>query len=582
MRRLLRPFSALTMIFSAATMQAQGTVPPPAAPSAEKPVTIHVDLSKSEGVYKPIYSWFGYDEANFTTMRDGVKLLHELHDLSPVPVYIRCHNLLTSGNGVPDLKRSSTNVYSEDANGRPIYDFTIFDGIFDAYKAAGVRPMVELGFMPKDLAAEPPNRELNHQEHNPRGTNSGALNYPPKNYAKWGELIRTLTAHLVSRYGRETVLQWYFEVWNEPNIGYWHAKPEEYWKLYDYAVAGIRAALPGAKVGGPASTGPGDPQAYKFLDDFLEHVNVGKSAANGRPVPLDFVSFHAKGQPRIIDGHVVMGLGHELIDADKGFEIITKYPKFRHLPIILSEADPEGCAACSSRMNPANNYRNGTLYPAYTAAVYKSLFDLQDRHQVNLLSMLSWSFEFENKDYFEGFRSLATNGIDKPVLNFFRMVALMTGDRVNARSDGQVPLDNILTSGVRSSADVDAMATKGIYEAAVLLWNYNDADQPAAAVPTSIFIRGIPTNVGRILVTHYRIDDAHSNAYSVWKAMGSPQNPTTEQYAELKASDGLQLLKSPEWLGARNGQLRLNVEMPRQSVSLLRLEWQGERAHARE
>src|SRR6516165_9431756 len=139
-------------------MTAQGTVPEPAPPSSQTPVTIQVDLSKTVGPYKPIYSWFGYDEANYTTMRHGRELLKKLHDLSPVPVYIRAHHLLTSGDGVAELKFSSTNIYSEDGNGKPIYDFKILDGIFDAYKTAGVRPMVELGFMPKDLSADLPNR----------------------------------------------------------------------------------------------------------------------------------------------------------------------------------------------------------------------------------------------------------------------------------------------------------------------------------------------------------------------------------------------------------------------------------------
>src|ERR1700676_17782 len=119
--------------------------------TAQTPVAIQVDLSKPVGTYKPIYSWFGYDESNYTTMKYGKQLLTELHDLSPVPVYIRAHHLLTSGDGVAELKWSSTNVYREDADGKPVYDFTILDGIFDEYKAAGVVPMVELGFMPKDL-----------------------------------------------------------------------------------------------------------------------------------------------------------------------------------------------------------------------------------------------------------------------------------------------------------------------------------------------------------------------------------------------------------------------------------------------
>jgi len=562
-------FVVLAALASAASLLAQGTQPPPLPGSSEKPVAIQVDLSKPVGAYKPIYSWFGYDESNYTTGRDGVKLLKELHDLSPVPVYVRTHHLLTSGDGVAELKWSSSNVYSEDANGKPVYDFKILDGVFDAYKAAGVRPMVEFGFMPKDLATgkDP------YQVHYPGRTTAGSVQSPPKDYAKWGELIRVVTAHLVERYGKEKVLQWYFEVWNEPNIDYWHATPQEYWKLYYYAVAGVRAALPGAKVGGPASTGPGNANAYQFLNDFLDHVSTGKSAATGKPVPLDFISFHAKGQPKINEGHVRMGLDTEMNDADKGFEIIAKYSKFRKLPIILSEADPEGCAACLSKVNPANNYRNGTLYPAYTAAAYKGLFELQDRRGVNLLSMLSWSFEFENKDYFEGFRSLATNGIDKPILNFFRMVALMNGSRVSSTSDGQIPLDTILTSGVRTNADIDAFATKGDREAAALIWNYHDMDEPAPATPVTVTISGIPENVHRVLLMHYRIDDTHSNAYTVWKAMGSPQQPTSEQYAELKSKDGLQLLTSPEWIDVIDGQAKVTTEMPRQSVSLLTLKW---------
>jgi xylan 1,4-beta-xylosidase len=382
---------------------------------AQAPVTIQVDLNKSLGAYKPIYSWFGYDESNYTTAKHGGELLRELHDLSPVPVYIRAHHLLTSGNGVPELKWSSSNVFTLDANGKPVYDFTITDQTFDEFKKAGVRPMVEFGFMPKDLAASVPGVNV-YQVHYPGNTTAGASNNPPKDYAMWGELVRKYTEHLVQRYGKEETSKWYWEVWNEPDITYWHGTPEEYYKLYDYAVAGIKQALPNAIVGGPASTGPASDKAAAFLDNFLKHCANDKSAADGKAIPLDFISFHPKGRPTVVDGHVRMGISNELNAAGDGFKIVAKYPKYIHTPIILSEADPEGCAACSAKVNPSNNYRNGPLYPTYTAAAIKALFDLQDRYKVNLISMLSWSFEFEGKEYFEGFRSLATNGVDKPVL----------------------------------------------------------------------------------------------------------------------------------------------------------------------
>jgi xylan 1,4-beta-xylosidase len=561
------------LIGAAASAVGQGVIPPAPSAATQSPATITVDMASKVGPYKPIYSWFGYDEANYTTMRNGKALLSDLKDLSPVPVYIRAHHLLTSGDGKAELKFSSTNVYTEDASGKPVYDFKIIDGIFDEYKAAGVRPMVEFGFMPKDLAADLPERKVPYQVHYPKSAISGASNNPPKDYKKWGELIRVVTAHLVERYGKETVLQWYFEVWNEPDIDYWHSTPEDYWKLYDYAVAGVRSVLPTARVGGPATTSPSSEKAYNYLKGFLDHVQSGKSLADGKSIPLDFISFHAKGRPTIIDGRVTMGIKHELADADRGFFLISQYPKYRNLPIIISEADPEGCAACSSRVNPANNYRNGTLYPAYTAAAFKGLFDLQDKHKVNLLSMLSWSFEFEDKDYFEGFRSLATNGIDKPVLNLFRMFGLMSGTRVATTSTASVSLDTLVKTGVRDSADVDGMATLADRDASVLIWNYHDADLAAAATPTTVNVKGIPRGVARVLVKHYRIDDTHSNAYTVWKAMGSPQQPTTEQYAQLKSQAGLQLLTSPVWLDVVDGKLTIPTELPRQSISLLKITW---------
>jgi xylan 1,4-beta-xylosidase len=389
----------------------------------------------------------------------------------------------------------------------------------------------------------------------------------------WGELIRKYTEHLVQRYGKEEVSTWYFEVWNEPDISYWHGTPADYFKLYDYAVAGVRAALPNAIVGGPASTGANSPKASAFLEDFLRHCLHDKSTANGKPIPLDFISYHPKGKPSFINGHVEMGISNELKATDAGFKIVARYPKYAHLPIILSEADPEGCAACSMKTNPANSYRNSPLYATYTAVAIKALFDLQDRSRVNLLAMLSWSFEFEGKEYFEGFRTLATNGIDKPVLNIFRMAGLMSGQRVATTSTGQVPLDEMMNTGVRQAPDVDGFATKGDRQAAVMVWNYHDDDLPAAGADVQVTISGIPTGVKKVMLQHYRIDDTHSNAYTVWKAMGSPQTPTDKQYAELKEAGQLQLLTSPEWVDVSGGKLMVATSLPRQATSLLRLSW---------
>lgn len=536
---------------------------------------IQVDLNAPVAPFRPIYANFGYDEANYTTTPPGRALLRELHDLSPVPVHIRVHHLLTSGNGVPELKFSSTNVYTEDAHGNPHYDFTLLDGIFDAWKQAGVQPLVELGFMPRDLAVTEPGKHQPYEVHFPGSTIAGASNNPPRDYKRWQALIHAVVAHLVARYGRENVLAWNFEVWNEPDIPYWHGSEQDYFKLYDYTVAGVRAALPGARVGGPATTGPSGPHGRMYLRDFLNHVAHGRSAATGGPVPLDFISFHAKGSPVFHDGTVTMGLSHELMDADSGFALVESMPRFRHLPILITEADPEGCAACSARNNPANNYRNDTLYPAYTAAAFKALLDLERQHGVNLAAMLSWSFEFENRQYFEGLRTLSTHGIDKPILNLFRMLGLMSGERVGVTSSNAVPLETLVNQGVRSAPDVDALATRSHREAEVLTWNYGDDNQPRPAESTEIQIRGIPAAVHRVLLQTYRIGHTHSNAYTAWLAMGSPQEPTAAQYAQLKQAGQLALFTSPQWLDVQDGMVKIRVDQPYESVSLFRLSWSG-------
>jgi xylan 1,4-beta-xylosidase len=193
---------------------------------------------------------------------------------------------------------------------------------------------------------------------------------------------------------------------------------------------------------------------------------------------------------------------------------------------------------------------------------------------VNLRAMLDWAFEFEDKQYFEGFRTLATNGIDKPVLNLFRMAGLMSGQRVETTSSSAAPIASVLTAGVQPSTGVDALSTRDGNSAAVLLWNYQDDDLPAAPANVQLTIAGLPATVHRVLVLHDRIDRDHSNAYTAWLAMGSPQQPTPAQLDQLRAAGQLQSLTSPVWLPVENGRITLPVSLPSQATSLLRLSWQ--------
>src|SRR5881409_1217280 len=218
---------------------------PPNTRAAESfPVAIRVDAGKSLGELKPIWRFFGADEPNYAYMKDGKTLLSQLGEMQRGQVYFRAHNLLTSGDGTPALKWGSTGAYREDADGKPVYDWTILDRIFDTYLERGIRPYAQIGFMPKDLSVKP---EPYQHHWTPRARYEEIYTgwaWPPKDYAKWAELVFQWARHCVEKYGGAEVESWYWEVWNEPNIGYWRGTPEEFLKLHDYAIDAVRRALP--------------------------------------------------------------------------------------------------------------------------------------------------------------------------------------------------------------------------------------------------------------------------------------------------------------------------------------------------
>jgi xylan 1,4-beta-xylosidase len=533
-------------------------------------VSIHVHADHAQGAFPPVWNFFGYDEPNYTYAPNGKKLLKEIGQLSPVPAYIRVHNLLTSGDGSASLKWGSTNAYTEDASGNPIYDWKIVDRIFDTFRDSRVKPLVEIGFMPEALSTHPQPYRHNF----PNGSIYTGWAYPPKDYRKWAELVYQFVKHLRERYGEAETKAWLWEVWNEPDIAYWQGTAEEYSKLYDYSADAVRRALPGARIGGPDSTGPSRPKSAQFLRDFLQHCDAGTNFATGKMgAPLDFISFHPKGSPMWQNDHVQMGIAAQLNAIEQGFKIVASFPKWRKTPVILGESDPEGCAACSAEKNPQNGYRNGALYASYTAEAFSQTLALAEREHINLLGVVTWAFEFEDQPYFAGFRELVSNGLDKPVLNAFRMLGLLEGERVEAKSSAVLATEQVINTGVREAADVRAIATRSPRAVQVLVWNYHDDDIPATPASINVEISGLPEDVQRTSVEHFRIDSVHSNAFTMWKEMGSPLSPTSEQYARLESAGQLQLVTSPQWMQIDRGTLRIQFELSRQSLSLLKIQW---------
>jgi xylan 1,4-beta-xylosidase len=536
--------------------------------SISQTASIHVDLNNRIAPYQPISSFFGYDEPNYTYMRDGKKLLTEISAMFNQPVYIRVHSLLVTGDGTPALKWGSTNAYTEDAEGKPIYNWRIIDSIFDTYIQRGMKPLAQIGFMPEAMSTHPQPYKHQWKPGDPYNDIYTGWAYPPKDYSKWAELVYQWVKHSVERYGKTEVESWYWELWNEADQAYWKGTQQEFFKLYDYTADAVKRALPTAKMGGPNVTGGG----MKFLDAFIRHCLYDTNYVTGKiGAPLEVLLFHAKGSPRLVDKTVVMGISNQLRNIVNNIKVIAAYPQLKHLPIIIGESDPEGCAACGMATNPQNAYRNGTMYSSYTAASFARKYEIADLYKANLLGAVTWAFEFENQPWFYGFRDLATNGVDKPVLNVFRMFGMMKGQRLKGEANRMYPLQQVLDSGIRAATDIGVFATADTKEAALMIWNYHDVDKTGDSSMVTITIDHIRSK--NIQLSHYRIDDTHSNSYEVWKKMGSPQNPSAAQIKTLEEAGQLQLLEKPTAMKVKEGKLQLQVSMPRQAVSMLKLEW---------
>lgn len=544
----------------------------PALSAQEQPETVHIQVhyDQVQQQLSPVWNFFGYDEPNFTYAPNGKKLLDEIGALSPVPAYVRTHNLFTTGDGSASLKWGSTNVYTEDAAGHPVYSWEILDRIFDTFHAAGVRPLVELGFMPEALSTHPEPYRHNF----PNGSIFTGWAYPPKSYEKWADLVYHVVRHMRERYGDAEVKTWLWEVWNEPDIPYWQGTADEYFKLYDYSADAVKRALPEARIGGPDTTGPGRSKAAEFLRQFLQHCQGGNNFATGKTgAPLDFISFHPKGAPTWQGDHIQMGIATQLNNIEQGFKIVASFPEWAHTPVILGESDPEGCAACDPAKFPQYGYRNTSLYASYEAEALARTLALAEQNHVALAGAVTWAFEFEGQPLFAGFRALATDGVNKPVFNAFRMFGLLGSERVEAASSAALGTEQVVSSGVRGQPDVNVIAARKPREMEVLIWNYDDEDVASPPAQIKLEIAGLPADVTRGLVEHFRLDANHSNSFTAWRAMGSPPSPTPEQYQQLESAGQLQLLTSPEWIALQHGTARLEFELPREGLSLLRISW---------
>ncbi len=520
-----------------------------------------VDATAPGAPLERVWAFHGYDEVNYTTATEGEALLHTIAAAHSAPVHVRNHFLFNSGDGTPSMKWGSTNVYAEDPSGTPVYDWALTDQILDGIIGAGALPFVELGFMPQALSTHP----VPYQSSGTLLLNGGCF-YPPNDYAKWADLVRSWATHVDARYA-SVAEKWPWELWNEPDSGYWHGSFDDYAKLYDFTEAALHEAIPGAALGGPAVIAPDG----LFLTQFLQHCATGTNAVTGEVgTRLDLVTFHAKGGVAVNADHVEMDLGNQLRLHRAGFDAVAAFPQFTQTPIYISEADPDGCAACSANLIAGGAYRNSTAYGAYEVAMMKHTIELADQESVDLEGVLTWAFTFPETPYFAGYRQLATRGVNLPVLGAFELLGRLAGARLPLTSSGALALGDILESGVRSAPDIDGMATLEVGAIRVLAWNYHDELVAAAATPVRLAVR-VPATFGRrLLVSHQRVDESHGDAHSVWVAQGMPESPSSEQLAALQQAMAPTFLVPDQLLqvGADDS-VTVDFELPRFGVSLV-------------
>ncbi len=547
----------------------------PSAPHVRQ-ATVRVDAGADRGDLARIWESIGYDEINWTYTLTGRRLLKTFGELSERGYHVRPHYVFCSGTGFGIPHWGTGNVYHEDADGNPFYDFTIADQVYDAIVEAGHHVLVELAFTPRDLLPEnaadlavvrSPTVYSNYE--------AGAWAYPPKDYERWGGLVAAHARHCLERYGADEVGTWLWELWNEPDIFYWRGTPEEFYELYSVTARAVRSVLPDAQVGGPAVTGTG----VDFLRGFLQHTR-------DQGDPIDFVSFHTKGSA-FTPWRVYGPTGGEapekqnpsahkmLFEIRRMLRVIAEFEEYRELPAIVDECDAGVPAHYSVYDNANFQFQNTEYYPVFQVKLMKKILDLNLLEDVQVQQATSWSFYFEGERFFEGTRSFLTaGGIEKPFLNAYRALARLGERRVEATSDAAHPVTLLDEANGRSMPEeVDALASRSSSgTVAVLVWRHTDDQYQRDDDDADVTLEVAGLDAERYTLSHLRIDADHSNSHTVWVAQGSPQLPTEDQLAAIRSRQGLEELEPPREVRPSGGSTQLAVRLPLPAVSLLVLE----------
>jgi xylan 1,4-beta-xylosidase len=477
-----------------------------AQPAAGNPEVLLVDAAAPAHPFPHFWEhMFGSGRASLS-MRDSyrrdLRLVKQVTDVQ----YVRFHAIFLDEMG----------VYDEDSAGRPVYNFSYVDQVYDGLLQNGVRPFVELSFMPKKLASKDALHAFWYKQNVA----------PPKDWAKWDDLIYEFTKHLVDRYGIDEVQKWYFEVWNEPNIDFWVGDPKQatYFELYDHSAAAVKRVSPRLRVGGPATA-----QAA-WADVFIKHC-VEKQ------VPVDFITTHVYGNdsaPDVFGTNESIPRERMVCRAVKKVHDQIKASSRPNLPLIWSEFNA--------------SYKNE---PEITDSTYMGPWMADTIRQCDGLvdEMSYWSFSdvFEEqgvvkKPFYGGYGLIAAGNIPKPAFTAFRILHQLGRERIALDSES-------------------ALATKASDGSLVLaVWNLVPADQPTTGSAPAGGAKTVVIKIKNLSGTRYasisRADGEHGDPRPVYEKIGSPVYPTQAQLQQMRETSGA---VPPEVQALKDGELTLTL-----------------------
>jgi xylan 1,4-beta-xylosidase len=583
------------------------------------PVDIVVEAGTAQGELAHLWAAIGYDEINWTYTPRGKKLLCTLGQLGRGPYFVRSHNMFTSGTGLGLPHWGAGNVYHERSDGTPWFDFQLLDRAYDVVVETGHVPIVEFGFTPRPLVPDDARERFAFEPGSPSQYSeyeAGWWSFPPKSLARWEELVRATVQHCAQRYGRARVRQWLWEVWNEPDIGYWRGSFEDYLALYRATVEATRSVLPGARVGGPATTGDlgtgdlgtgdlgtGDLGTGDLGTGDLGTGDLGPHSGRGpHPglagrgptflgnfldacvqdhLPLDFVSFHTKGvyfrpwRSYLPPGQEVPepqspSMVKMLREVREALGQVASHPGLSDVECFADECDASVPAHHGRFDNSNFGYRDTEYYPVFQCCLMKKLLDLEEVRSAHLRAACAWAFYIEGERCFEGTRSFVTYGdIEKPVLNGYRLLGKLGRRRLRASSSGAWPV-RLVDEAQSVPEEVDVLAAgSDDGRVSVLVWRHDDDQYHREGLNRAVTIRARGLGPGPVLVRQWVVDATNANSHTAWRALGAPDYPTGPQIGEIMRAGQLQPAEPDRLVEPDAGEIRLDLYMRLPSVALL-------------